>query len=294
MKIRDLPTGLLARVQRSGRTFFYFRAHPAEKEVPLGCDRDVALGRYQLMQRSRLIEACPGGLRAIDLVLQYQRCNAPPLERHGRSRRREEVNVLVDFFSERGNPYITSIPPQKQFESWVTEKDNIKNLDSIRLFRMMWSFFTKHGYIEIECPWKTTGQHRERVTLELAEILHPYSTPPLRDVLDAMLTFGVVSSVTELAAFSASRAMIQKALHASKRAARDALEENFRSDLVPALLDLTCEDLFDILSSSNGIKNLAPGKIDLKGGKRTAVRRLRNKVATMRHSAIDLSGEVKA
>lgn len=227
-----------------------------------------------------MIAAHPGGLRALDLVLQFQRCNTLPVERHGRSRRNDELKVLAEFFSESGNPYINCLPSQRQFESWVIRQDAVRNFDSVRLFRMIWGFFTKHGYIDSECPWKSIGQHRERVTLELADILYPYSLSPLKEILGALLTSNSEISHAIVSDDKAARAMIWDALGTSKQAARIALAESFRNDLIPALLDLSYETLFEVLLSSTRIKNLPPGKIILREQKRTVIASLRQKVTT--------------
>ncbi|MDH6147276.1 MULTISPECIES: hypothetical protein [Paraburkholderia] len=277
----DLPTGLLARKQRSGRTFFYLRISPDEKEVPLGGEQAVALARYQVIQRDRFLTTTKGGdIRALDLISQFKRCSTPPTDRHGQSRRKFELKALVDFFTETRNPTIDSIPAKHRFEQWVLRRDEVRNLDSVGLFRRIWGFFFKNGYIVLQCPWAVTGQHGERVTLELSDILYPYSETPLREILQVLLRQSSdPSTLFKGEDLDAQKDFSYALLRAKDAACRD-LEQSLRNDLIPALHNLTGAMLSDAILSATRVKNLPPGKINLTNQTRSIISSARQLVSS--------------
>lgn len=280
MSTPDLPTGLLARAQRSGRTFFYLRVSPNEKEVPLGSEQAVALARYQVIQRDRFLTKKGEDIRTLDLIAQFKRCTAPPTDRHGQSRRKFELKTLADFFTETGNPAIDSIPAKHQFEQWVLNRDEVRNLDSVGLFRRIWGFFLKNGYIELQCPWAVTGQHRERLTLELSDILYPYSETPLREILQVLLRQSSEPSILLIGEDLDAKKDFSCALLRAKDAACRDLEQSLRNDLIPALHNLTGAMLSDAILSATRVKNLPPGKINLTNQTRSIISSARQLVAT--------------
>jgi hypothetical protein len=277
LSTRNLPTGLLARVQRSGRTFFYFRASPNEKEVPLGNDLEAALARYQFIQKDQFLSAQGKEIRVLDLLAHFQRCSTPPAERHGRMRRKSELKGLVNFFTDIDNPVIVSIPAMHQFEQWSLRRNEVRSLDSVRLFRNIWRFFVRHNYIEFPCPWTVTGQYHERVTLELIDILYPYADTPLREVLEVALRCS--SDESALLLDETSKKGLLHALRKAKDAACFDLKQSFRNDLLPALHNLSSEMLNQAILSATRIKNLPIGKINLNDPKRQIIASARQRVA---------------
>lgn len=280
----DLPTGLRARRQRSGRVYFYFSSGAGIKEVPLGQDANQAWERYQALQREHLQAARPNGLFASDLLTQFQKCNARPKSRHAQNRRRHEAQLLHSFFMAHGDPLINGLPNLEDYQEWLNRRHDVRNFDSVRLLRRAWQFMLLNNYVSDSCPWATVPSHRERVVLELADILYAYAPSDLRQLLDLVLNQATPSASEPHSAIDAvpgkqvgsESAELERQLATAMRSACVALANNHRDDLLPSMQELTIQDLFEILASPTRVKHLPRGTIDLTLHRRLAIARMRN------------------
>lgn len=279
----ELPVGLRARRQRSGRVYFYFWPGAGVKEVPLGQDSNQALEHYQALQREHLQAARSNGLFASDLVTQFLKCNAPPKNRHARNRRRQEAQLLHSFFVEHGDPLINRLPRLEHYQEWLNRRHDVRNFDSVRLFRRAWHFMLRNDYVADPCPWASVSSHRERVVLELADILYAYAPSDLRQLLEQVLCQATSPGIEPRSAIDAvpgqvecsESAELEEQLATATRSACVALADNHRDDLLPSLQKLTIRDLIEILASPTRINHLPRGTIDLTLHRRLAIARIR-------------------
>jgi hypothetical protein len=245
MSYGTLPTGLRARRQRSGTIYFYFSSGPGIKEIPLGSNKTSAIAQYQILQHRRLMDTRPHGITMLDLLTQYQLCEPPPAERHARLRRDKELTQLHTYFSECGNPTVRESPDIHNYLSWLASRANHRNLDSVRLFRRIWNFMQRHDYLDSPCPWASPPSHKERIALEIADILYLYAPPRLKQLLEQILdpksTSSVQRSDPALARIASSGEEIENDLSATlehaRRDASEALTNSHRDDLIGPLPD---------------------------------------------------------
>ncbi|WP_229517390.1 hypothetical protein [Paraburkholderia terrae] len=234
------------------------------------------MASYHSIQKERFVSAQRNGIRVLELIAHFQRCSTPLAGRHALTRRKSELHGLVRFFTEIGNPAIDSIPELRQFEYWSLRHNDVRNLDSVRLFRNIWAFFVKRHYMEFPCPWMAAGQYHERVILELVDILYPYSDGPLREVLQAARQFSFDGAT--LPDIKTQKKELRDALRRASELACVDLKQSFRNDLIPALQSLTCDMLQEVVLSVTRVKNLPAGKINLTDQKRHIVASARQRV----------------
>lgn len=287
MDLGNLPAGLRSRRQRSGVVYFYFAAAPGVKEVPLGSDPIRALEQYQVLQRELLLATRPEGLAAMDLLTQFQKCTPRPTTRHARTRRASELAQLSAFFTECGNPSVSSIPSLQTYQQWLGHRADTRNFDSARLFRRIWELMRQHEYIGEICPWASVPSYSERVTLELADVIYPFATSELKQTLAQLLDRLTANSTaspshTEPAPSRLGDALLtnlESQLASAKHAAVIALANSHRDDLRPSLAKLAVHDLQSVLTSSTRVRHLPPGKIDLTLERKLVISRLRQRHA---------------
>lgn len=279
----DLPAGLRARRQRSGRVYFYFSPGARVKEVPLGQDAGQALERYQALQREHLQAARPNGLFASDLLAQFEKCNVLPKNRHAQNRRRQEAQLLQSFFMERDDPPISHLPSLEDYQEWLNRRHDVRNFDSVRLLRHAWQFMLQNNYVSNPCPWASVSSHRERVVLELADILYAYAPSDLRQLLERVLNQATSNAIEPHGAIvtapgrleGSKSAELEKQLATATRSACVALASNHRDDLLPSMQKLSIQELSEILASPTRVKHLPRGTIDLTLHRRLAIARIR-------------------
>ena len=279
----DLPAGLRARRQRSGRIYFYFSPGTGIKEVPLGQDCNQALDHYQALQREHLQAERPNGLFASDVLAQFQKCNARPRNRHAQNRRRQEAQLLHSFFMEHGDPLINRLPSLEDYQEWLNRRHGVRNFDSVRLFRRAWHFMLQNSYISDSCPWASLSSHRERLVLELGDILYAYAPSGLGQLLERVLSQEISPKIESHSAIDAvpgkpagsESAELEKQLATAKRSACAALANNHRDDLLPVMQELTIQDLVEILASPTRVMDLPRGTVDLTLHRRLAIARIR-------------------
>ena len=280
MDTENLPTSLRSRRQRSGAIYFYFAPGRGIKEAPLGNDPVHALAQYHALQRKLLFDVRPDGLSALDLLTQFQNCTPRPATRHARARRMGELSLLHTFFTERGNPAAHSLPDLRTYQEWLERRSDARNFDSVRLLRHVWEFMRQHEYLTGTCPWPSISSHHERVTLELADILYPFATSELKDVLTQVLDRKAIDgtplrhSIYRESAQDGSPPRLQEQLEWTKRSAGLGLVNSHRDDLLPSLSKLTVHDLMSVLRSPTRIRHLPPGKIDLTIERKLVISRL--------------------
>jgi hypothetical protein len=283
MTHRTLPAGMWPRQQRSGNVYYYYSINRKEKELPLGSDLSIALPRYHAFERERLIQSYPDGLPIGALLTQFERSESRAVGRHAVMRRKRELELLRNFFDKVGNPTIANIGKQTDYENWLVDQPKATGFDSIRLFRMIWRFALRRGYVQLDCPWLPTSQQHERIAMEIVDILQAFSPPKLRVILSAILSTRVVpptappgSPVATMEPIMDS-ADLQTELGVAKVRALIALRDNQREDLIPSLQKTTLQTLVDLLGSQTRLMHIPPGRIDLAAKRRKAVENLRQR-----------------
>jgi hypothetical protein len=282
MRQGKLPVGLWARRQRSGKTYYYYCFDRKQKEVALGADLVSALQRYHEMERERLFCLHPRGMPVLTLIQQFARTDTGSPTRHGQTRRKHELRLLHQFFSDAGNPSVHALPRQTAYESWVSSQKERTGLDTIRLFRRLWALARRHGYVHSNCPWQETHQQPERVLMELSDVLYPSATPALRTLLATILlpersvSEPARSPVNPADAASTEYRKLEAELSITKIVVLRTLLESHREDLIPSLEKLSVADLTGLITSSTRAAHIPPGSIDLQFAKSTAIRNLRN------------------
>ena len=269
-----LPNGLWARPQRSGRTYYYYCFDRKQKEVALGADLTLALQRYHDMERDRLLRLYPRGIPILTLLEKFARTDPGSPTRHGQTRRKHELRLLRRFFSEADNPGVLDLPSQAEYQSWISVQKERTGLDTVRLFRRLWSLAQRHGYVSSGCPWHATHQQHERVLMELSDILYPRATPKLRRLLGAVLSSECPPS-GQTAASRIDYQILEAELSITRIVILRTLHENLREDLVSALEKLSVADLIDITTSSSRAVHRPPGGIDLWQSKSSSIGNLR-------------------
>lgn len=281
MAKRNLPTGIWPRRQRSGKVYYYYSSDRVERELPLGSDLPVALERYHALERLRLAESSAGGLPVLELLKQFDRCEPRPTGRHAANRRVHELRLLHEFFVEANNPLVANIGPQSAYETWLTRRPEATGFDSIRLLRLAWQFAQRNGYVDTICPWTPTSQQRERVAMEMADVLIPYAPAQLRILLyeilapQAAMPAQQPHQTIEPTILPDDFGTLEFDLDIAKLATLPALRDSHREDLARALQVLTLQDLIDLLQSSTRRMHLPPGRIDLTARRRKLISSLR-------------------
>lgn len=286
---RNLPTGMWPRRQRSGKVYYYYSFNRKEKELPLGNDLSAALERYHSLEHLRLTKSYAGALPVLQMIKQFERSEPHPADRHAATRRENELKLLNEFFAENGNPSVANIGLQAEYERWLTRHTKATGFDSIRLLRLIWRFAQRYGYVDTECPWMPTSQQRERVDMEIADVLIPYAPTDLRTVLEEILTPQAVTEAIRQSPRTAPESHLNDLgglefeLDIAKLAALTALRDSHREDLARALQRLTLQHLVELLRSSTRLMHVPPGHIDLTAQRRKLISGLRSVTAKSPH-----------
>jgi hypothetical protein len=274
---RELPAGMWPRRQRSGTVYYYYSFDRKEKEIALGNDLPAAIARYHKLEIERLTASFTTSISMIQIITQFERCEPHPEARHAVKRRSNELKLLNSFFAEIGSPSMANIGSQSEYETWLRHRNKATGFDSIRLLRAIWRFAQRYGYVANECPWTPTSQQKERVNMEIADVLLPYSETELHALLEEILNPRPAAATNRIPTeslpenFQKSLDGLEFELDIAKLAALRDLRDSYRDDLARALQNITVQHLVDLLTSSTRLMHVPPGTIDLTARRRNLI-----------------------
>lgn len=174
-----------ARVQRSGRTYFYFDTGcKPRKEIPLGTDFILALKKYAELHEVAVVTK--GALFA-DVVAKYEKDALPKLAANTRKMYRSDTKHVQAFFS---TAPLDEIRPThiKQFLEKHKDKPTTANRCK-RLFSTMWNHARGWGYTDLPNPCEgIKGHSLKKRTVYISDAVfaavYEHAALPLRDAMD--------------------------------------------------------------------------------------------------------------
>lgn len=181
----SIPPHMRARVQRSGKKYFYFDtgAKP-RKEIPLGADFILALRKYAELNTVAVVE---GRALFADVVAKYESESLPKLAANTRKMYRSDTKHLQAFF---GTAPLDEIRPThiKQFLDKHKDKPTTANRCK-RLFSTMWNQARAWGYIDLPNPCEgIRGHSLQKRTVYITDAVYAavylHAAAPLRDAMD--------------------------------------------------------------------------------------------------------------
>ncbi|MGI4717253.1 MAG: tyrosine-type recombinase/integrase [Janthinobacterium lividum] len=178
------------RVQRSGRTFYYFDtgAKP-RKEIPLGDDYILALRRYAELVESTKAAAAKFG----DVIDKYVLEELPKLAASTQATHKSDIKHVRAYFKDAP---LDQIKPMhvKSFIDKHMDKPTTANRCK-RLFSALWNKARGWGYTDDPNPCKGIEGHSLQkrqvyVTDEVFDVVRAHASDPLRDAMDFVYLTG--------------------------------------------------------------------------------------------------------
>lgn len=181
---QNLPPHMRKRVQRSGRTFYYFDtgAKP-RKEIPLGDDYILALRRYSELAESTRADAA----KFADVIDKYELEQLPKLAASTQATHKSDMKHVRAYF--KGAP-LDQIKPMhvRSFLDKHRDKPTTANRCK-RLFSTLWNHARGWGYTDLENPCTGIEGHSLKkrqvyVTDEVFDAVRAHASEALRDALE--------------------------------------------------------------------------------------------------------------
>jgi integrase len=180
----NLPPHMRKRVQRSGRTFYYFDtgAKP-RKEIPLGDDYIGALRKYAELHQIAKVAAPKFG----DVILKYEVEVLPTLATSTQRTHTSDMKHLQAFFKDAP---LDQVRPMhiREFIERHRDKPTTANRCK-RLFSVLWNKARGWGYTDAENPCTGIDGHSLKkrdvyVTDEVFDAVRACASEPLREALE--------------------------------------------------------------------------------------------------------------
>lgn len=280
MAKQDLPPGLRARQQASGKVYFYLKADAAEKELPLGPDRGAALAAWRRHTLARCLAGAPV-TRIGALLDTFRIAEVPMRDLRSRPALEKQLTALSGFFDQCGEPWLAAAWPTA--ETYLEHRGTqceLRACAEIRLLIHVWVWGQRLAILDrrLECPWTSIPAHariRRGVAREVGAALigiaqRGGASLPTRYMSGAIaaspvlqrdprLSAGVVSphsSGTRSAQPGTDRVTDETAARMFLRAAARQLVVDGRRDLAREVLHLPPEELHAVIDlarqESNG------------------------------------------
>lgn len=178
-----------SRVQKSGRTFYYFDAGGTpRREIPLGADYIVAVRRW-----AELAAAPASALPVvtfIDLIDKYEAEELPKLAKSTQATYRSDIKHLREFFGKPAPAPLDGIKPKhiKLLLKWKRGQPTTANRLK-RLTSTLFNFGRGEGYTDKENPCKgIAGWELDKrgvdITDEVFSAVYEQADEPTRDAMD--------------------------------------------------------------------------------------------------------------
>lgn len=180
----NLPPHMRKRVQRSGRTFYYFDtgAKP-RKEIPLGDDYIKALARYaELCQIDK-----PAAPKFGEVITKYEVEVLPTLAASTQATHRSDMKHLRAFFNDAP---LDQVKPMHVREFIERHRDKPTTANRCkRLFSTLWNHARGWGYTDAENPCAGIMGHSLQkrqvyVTDAVFDAVRAHASDALRDALE--------------------------------------------------------------------------------------------------------------
>lgn len=143
-----------ARLQKSGRTFYYFDAGgKPRREIPLGDDYIIAVRKWTELMA--LPASTAAVVTMIDLIDKYEAEELPKLATSTRATYRSDLKHLREFFSDPAPAPIEAVKPAhiRKLLKWKKDQPTTANRLK-RLTSTIWNFGRGEDYTEKENPCK--------------------------------------------------------------------------------------------------------------------------------------------
>jgi hypothetical protein len=242
------------RRRRNGMVY-YLLTQTDGTETSLACGKVEAIQQWVDIRVSEVMSTPPS--RCVELLQIFIYCTPPIEDTHSHSIRMAELSSLTAYFTASGNPSIDDAGTSQAYIQWHVRTHRIGDCDrEIRLFRHIWQFAVKINVLVVQCPWSTMTLRKLRTIAEVADIIHMFASPALRESIAHIRGGGTAES-----SGSCIRAL-EPDLLAAKMSAVAALRASWRTDLVAPTFK-TCADDLVVLASSGLASVLWPaGRID--------------------------------
>lgn len=275
------PAGMRVRRNRDGISTFYMLC-PGGQKLILGNDFGVACSRWVDEQHTRVRQSRPA--TALALLDAFEQCSLPLLDTHATAHRSSELAILREYFTKRGNPRLEAINCEVDFLTWYGAAKRASLADAvIRLFRLVWKFSQRLEISNDDCPWKSLDLSKVRLQLEAVDVLHVFSSAPLKDLLGELLA-KAETTTTEQDRDPGESKDLQAQLKQAASLAVARLRRCGRLDLVRPVYQLTVDDLIALRGSPTVALARPPGRILLEHRRKEALAALRSE-AKSTHAA---------
>jgi integrase len=187
-KNTNLPPRMRARVQKSGRTFYYYDVGgKPRKEIPLGSDYVLAVQEWARLEHpgDKVPKVGTFGM----LVTRYMAEELPKLAASTQKVHRNDVKNLLRFFDDPPAP-IEKIRPLhiRQFLDWMKAHPTTAARCK-RLFSRLWNCARAWGWTDLENPAsgiqaKGSKKRTVYITDEVYNAVYSAASEPLMDAMD--------------------------------------------------------------------------------------------------------------
>lgn len=188
--VKSTMQNLRARVQKSGKTFYYFdTGGKPRKEIPLGSDYVLAVRKW-----AELSSAPAQGVPAanfIELIERYELEELHKLAKSTQATTRSDLKHLREFFGKPAPAPIDQIKPShiQKLLDWKASQPTTANRLK-RLFSVLFNKARGWGYTEAVNPvagisgLSVKGKRKVYITDAVFKAVRDCASAPLRDAMD--------------------------------------------------------------------------------------------------------------
>lgn len=190
MMVKSTMQNLRARVQKSGKTYYYFDAGgKPRKEIPLGSDYVLAVRKWA--ELSLCEDTAAPAANFIELIERYERDELPKLAKSTQATTRSDLKHLREFFGTPSPAPIDQIKPShiQKLLDWKAAQPTTANRLK-RLFSVLFNKARGWGYTEAVNPvtgiagLKLKGKRKVYITDAIFKAVRDCGSAPLRDAMD--------------------------------------------------------------------------------------------------------------
>jgi integrase len=200
----NLPAGVRARKQKSGRTFYYYEvSRKPFKEVPLGPDYVLAMQEWAKLEMAEL----PANVEVATLKTVWDRYDIEVLPEHPANTQkdyRKSIRHVLEFFNDPPAP-LDAIEPVhiRKYMDWRSKAKTRANHER-SLISVLWNNARAWGYTTKANPCQGIKRFKETprdvyVEDNVYNAVYEYADQPTRDALDlSYLTAQRPADVTKM------------------------------------------------------------------------------------------------
>lgn len=187
----NLPKGLRARKQRSGKVYYYYDTGKKPRhEIPLGDDYPMAVKKWAELE----IDAAPRHVEIITFRYAAERYVKEALPGKAARTRKDnlaELGHLYQFFDNPPAPLDRIEPIHiRQYMDWRGKTAKVRANREKALFSAIWNFSRERGLTARENPcrgvkgFKETGRRDIYIDDQVFRAVYAYANPSVRDAMD--------------------------------------------------------------------------------------------------------------